>query len=100
MTYPGIGAMAGAFLGFIFFGFIGCMVVGAYKDCFPDPQALFDPSAVVPKAMQHAIFKHGEFTLVVTIHKAVGMSGMSGIMPWSKPDTYVSVECGKNPMKA
>merc|ERR1719389_788187 len=99
MSYPGIGAIGGALLGFIFFGFLTCCLVGAYKDCLPDINAMFDTSHVVPDVLSHAVFKHGKFTLIVTVHRIEGMQGQGGILPWSNPDTYVSIECGINPIK-
>jgi hypothetical protein len=99
MSYPGIGAIGGALLGFAFFGLLTCCAVGAYKDCLPDINAMFDASAVVPPVLSHAVFKHGKFTLIVTVHRLEGLQGMGGLLPWSAPDTYVSIECGLNPIK-
>jgi len=99
MTYPGIGVIAGSLLGFFFFGILTCCVIGAYKDCLPDINALFDTSAVVPPALHHVFYRHGKFTLIITVHRIEGLSGMGGLLPWSNPDTYVSIECGDNPIK-
>lgn len=99
MSYPGIGAIGGALLGFLFFGFLTCCLVGAYKDCLPDINAMLDATAIVPPIISHAVCKHGQFTLIVTVHRLEGMQGMGGLFPWSNPDTYVSIECGHNPIK-
>jgi len=99
MSYPGVGAIGGALIGFVFFGFLTCCLVGAYKDCLPDINAMFDGTALVPPIISHAVCKHGKFTLIVTVHRLEGMQGMGGLFPWSNPDTYVSIECGHNPIK-
>jgi len=100
MSYPGIGAIGGALIGFAFFGILTCCVIGAYKDCLPDINAMFDASAVVPPALSHVMFKHGHFTLIVTVHRVDGLAG-TGFFAFmsSVPDTYVSIECGHNPIK-
>lgn len=99
MSYPGIGAIAGALIGFVFFGLLTCCLVGSYKDCLPDINALVDPANLVPTAVSGMVFKHGRFTLIVTVHRLEGVQGMGGFLPWSSPDTYVSIECGTNPIK-
>jgi len=99
MTYPGVGAIAGAGLGFVLFTLIGCCALGVYKDFLPKPEN-FDSAALVPSFVTQAQGKHGKFTLIVTVHKATDISTFKGLNPFASPDTYVTVEAGKNPPKA
>lgn len=99
MTYPGIGAIAGAGIGFLLFTLIGCCALGVYKDFAPKPDQI-DSTKFVPSFVTVAMGKHPSFTLIVTVHKAVDVSATKGLNPFSSPDTYVTVESGSNPAKA
>lgn len=99
MTYPGIGAILGALGGFIVFSLIGCCVIGAWKDCLPEPGDI-DLTAAVPKNMQAALFAHGDFTLILTVHRVENFGSAGGFLPFSKPDYYAAVFCGRNPPKS
>jgi len=99
MTYPGIGAIGGAVIGFFVFGIVGCIVVGKWKDIIPDG---LDPTDMVPHAVAGAVGSHGHFTLFITVHRAEEVNTNAGIMGLfgGSNDSYVSVECGINPVKA
>lgn len=99
MTYPGIGAILGALFGFALFAIVGCCIVGAWKDCIPDADHI-DLTTAVPKNMQAAMFAHGEFTLILTVHEVQNLGASGGIWPFGKPDYYTAVFCGKNPPKS
>merc|ERR1719272_1513470 len=99
MTYPGLGAIAGAGIGFILFTCIACTGLGVYKDFLPQPDK-FDAAALVPSFVNQAMGKHGQFTLIVTVHKATEITCSKGLNPFASPDTYVTVECGNNPPKS
>lgn len=99
MTYPGIGAIAGAALGFLLFGLIGCCALGVYKDVMPKAET-FDISQAAPSFVTQAMGKHGNFTLIVTVHKATDVSVQKGLNPFASPDLYVIIESGTNPPKA
>jgi len=98
MTYPGWGAIAGAGIGFLIFSLIGCCALGVYKDFIPNKQ--IDTTKLMPGFVTQAMGKHPEFTLMVSVHKAVDVATFKGLNPFASPDTYVVLECGNNPPKA
>lgn len=99
MTYPGWGAIAGAGLGFLVFTCIGCCALGVWKDFMPKPENV-DLAGLQPSFVTQALGKHGNFTMIVTVHKGIGISTFKGFNPFASPDVFVTAECGKNPPKA
>eukprot|EP00929_Paragymnodinium_shiwhaense_P013626 TRINITY_DN121469_c0_g1_i1.p1 TRINITY_DN121469_c0_g1~~TRINITY_DN121469_c0_g1_i1.p1 ORF type:complete len:319 (-),score=31.55 TRINITY_DN121469_c0_g1_i1:159-995(-) len=93
---PFVGALGGGCLGAAVFTIIGCCVTGFYQDIrSPIPDSAM--GKYVPHAFYAAVGSHGEFTLVVTIHRTEDVSVKSRI--WNRPQLYVEMSCGDNPVK-
>lgn len=92
---PGVGAITGGCIGALIFGIIGCCVTGTVSDVFTGDINL-SPS-FIPHSMYAAVGKHGDFTLVLTVHKAEGVKVSNRV--WNNPQLFVEVECGENPLK-
>lgn len=97
MTYPGIGAIVGAIVGFVFWGSMGCCIVGFWRDILGNMN--FDASAtnLMPSALLAAGGGHPEFQVIVTVHEVKDLTVIGRV--FTSPDPYVVVECGNNPRK-
>lgn len=95
MTWPGVGAIVGAAGGFVVFGVVAMLVIGSWRDCAPN----LSLTALVPAGMANAMCKHGNFTMLITVHRAENINA-TGLLPWSSPDCYITVQAGDNPEKA
>merc|ERR1719324_2018511 len=93
MTYPGIGALIGAASGLAVFTCFGCLIFGTWRDCVPQVGV----DAFVPSAVARSFGAHGEFSLILTVHRIEGLQVIGRL--FGKPDTYVVVQCGHNPRK-
>lgn len=103
MTYPGIGAIFGAILGALVFALMGCCLVGAWRDCVPDEEAMHGfMTGAVPSTMKASLFDHGDFEMIITVHKAENLHHLAGLMSWitGQRDYYVAIFSGVNPPKS
>lgn len=98
LAYPvgGVGVVFGAIGGFFFFSFLGCCVTGFYLDFFPSSSDVFNMSRHLPEPLAIQVGGKGIIQLVLTVHQAKNVQ-IQGQIPWTKPDLYVQVLCGKNP---
>lgn len=102
LAYPiaGVGAIFGSIIGFILFLCFGCCLTGAWRDFGPKDTRTFEGQmkALMPHALALNAGFHGKFQMIVTIHEVKNVH-MQFKLPWSRMDTYVELECGKNPVK-
>lgn len=99
LAYPigGVGAIVGGIAGVLMCFLFGCCVTGFWKDFLPkDPT--FGATNLVPHGLAVQMGMHGNFTLVLTVARIEGVQ-VQGHMPWRKPDIFLEVECGVNPIK-
>merc|ERR1719498_143634 len=57
-----------------------------------------NPSNFMPSAVNAAAGGHGQFQLIVTVHEIKDLKVIGRV--FSSPDTYVTLECGSNPIKS
>lgn len=100
LAYPraGIGAICGALIGLVFWGCIGILASGLYREFVPKDLAKYGVAALLPKPLTAQFGEHGDFTLILTVQEVRNVR-VRGLMPWANADMYVEVECGVNPIK-
>mmetsp|Transcript_121169 Transcript_121169/g.354136 ORF Transcript_121169/g.354136 Transcript_121169/m.354136 type:complete len:297 (-) Transcript_121169:8-898(-) len=98
LAYPGAGALVGAIAGLLVCLALGCCLTGFWRDLLPSNTSTFGAEQILPHALAVQIGSHGHFDLVVTVHEAQDVE-VQGRMPWMRPEIYIEVACGSNPVK-
>lgn len=100
LAYPlsAVGAVIGAVAGFVVFGLLGVCATGVWRDLIPKDTKTFGASAILPHSIAVQLGGHGQFDMIVTVHKAIGVE-VHGYLPWQSKSLFAEVECGSNPVK-
>jgi len=101
LAYPvgGVGAIVGATVGTLVFLTIGCCATGFWKDLIPADAGSTLISHLVPAPITRALGGHKPFTLLLTVEEVLNLNVQTSV-PWRKPDLYVELYCGNNPVKS
>jgi len=94
----GIGQVVGGVVGAVLFGLCTCMLLGLWKVVIPNSGPRLGVGALLPHKLAEMMDKHGNFTLLLTVHEANGVRVQS-VLPYMSADLYVEITCGVNPVK-
>mmetsp|Transcript_65450 Transcript_65450/g.171459 ORF Transcript_65450/g.171459 Transcript_65450/m.171459 type:complete len:305 (+) Transcript_65450:107-1021(+) len=99
-TPPGIGAIAGCVLGCLIFTAVGCVATGFFMELVSEKiqPGRLNIKNVIPHWASVTLGGHGQFELVLTVHKVEGVTVMNKL-PWQGLHMFVEIECGQNPVK-